>query len=96
MPIHRRLPKRGFKNIFRQEYNIVNIGDIASCERLNLDETIGKAALVKAGLIRANDLPLKILGEGAVDKALTIETQKCSASAEKKITESGGQIAFID
>lgn len=95
MPLHRRLPKRGFNNIFRQEFNIVNVGEIAKSEKINFGETINIEVLIKAGLIRDNNLPLKVLGDGEIDKALTIETHKCSSSAEKKVTEAGGKIAII-
>lgn len=96
MPLHRRLPKRGFKNIFRKTYNIVNLGDIVSCKRLKLDALINREALTEAGLIRNNDLPLKILGDGTVEMILNIEANKCSASAEKKVTEAGGKISIIE
>jgi len=62
MPLHRRLPKRGFKNIFRKIYNIVNLGDIVECKKLKLDGTINSDVLAEAGLIRDNKLPLKVLG----------------------------------
>ncbi len=96
MPLHRRLPKRGFKNIFRKIFNIVNLGDIVECKNLKLDGTITSQALVDAGLIRNNKLPLKILGDGAVETALTIEAHKFSASAEKKVTDAGGKISIIE
>ncbi|MBT3226418.1 MAG: 50S ribosomal protein L15 [Deltaproteobacteria bacterium] len=96
MPLHRRLPKRGFKNIFRKIYNIVNLGDIVECKKLKLDGTINSDVLAEAGLIRDNKLPLKVLGEGAVEAALTIEAHKFSASAEKKVTDAGGKISIIE
>lgn len=96
MPLHRRLPKRGFKNIFRKTYNIVNLGDIVNCKKLKLDDVINREALTDAGLIRDNDLPLKILGDGTVETTLTIEAHKFSASAEKKVTDAGGKISIIE
>ena len=96
MPLNRRLPKRGFKNIFRKIYNIVNLGDIVECKKLKLDGTINSDVLAEAGLIRDNKLPLKVLGEGAVEAALTIEAHKFSASAEKKVTDAGGKISIIE
>ncbi|MBU2646883.1 50S ribosomal protein L15 [bacterium] len=96
MPLHRRLPKRGFKNIFKKTFNIVNLGDIVSCKKLKLDDVINSEALVEAGLIRENDLPLKILGQGTVDAILTIEAHKFSASAIKKVTDAGGKISTIE
>jgi len=96
MPIHRRLPKRGFKNIFRTEYNIVNVGNIAKCKKINPAEVINRDSLVEAGLIRDNKLPVKILGNGDLQAVLNIEAQKFSASAEKKITNAGGKISVIN
>jgi large subunit ribosomal protein L15 len=96
MPLHRRLPKRGFKNIFRKEFNVVNLGDIVECKNLNLEEAINSEVLADAGLIRDNKLPLKVLGNGAIEAALTIEAHKFSASAEKKVTDAGGKISIIE
>jgi len=96
MPLHRRLPKRGFKNIFSKAYNIVNLGDIVECKKLKLDGPINSLVLAEAGLIRNNKLPLKVLGEGVVETILTIEAHKFSASAEKKVTDAGGKISIIE
>ncbi len=96
MPLHRRLPKRGFKNIFRKEFNVVNLGDIVECKNLKLDGTINSEVLADAGLIRDNKLPLKVLGDGTVEAVLTIEAHKFSASAEKKVTDAGGKISIIE
>ncbi len=96
MPLHRRLPKRGFKNIFRKTFNIVNLGDIVNCKKLKLDGVINRDALVDAGLIRDNQLPLKILGDGVLETTLNIEANKFSASAEKKVTDAGGKISIIE
>lgn len=95
MPIHRRLPKRGFKNIFRKEFNIINIDDIVDSEKLNLEELITQELLASAGLIRGNKLPLKVLGNGEIAKAIKIEAHKFSASASKKIVDAGGTTSII-
>lgn len=95
MPIHRRLPKRGFNNIFRQEWSIVNLNDIVNCKKIELDKTIDTEAMVKSGLIKNEKLPVKILGEGSLETALTIEAHKFSASAEKKIQDAGGKATVI-
>ncbi len=79
MPLHRRLPKRGFKNIFRQEYSIVNIASITTCKKLDLSKPINAEVLVESGLIRNGKLPVKILGDGSLDVAITIEADKCSS-----------------
>jgi large subunit ribosomal protein L15 len=95
MPIHRRLPKRGFKNIFRKEYLIVNLDDILNCQKIDQDKPITATVLVESGLIKNQKLPVKILGDGTLDKALTIEAQKFSASAAKKIQDAGGTATVI-
>ena len=95
MPIHRRLPKRGFKSIFRQEYSIVNISDIVACKKIDLDKPITAEILSESGLIRNLKQPVKILGDGTLDKPLTIEADKFSASAEKKISNAGGKANII-
>lgn len=90
MPIFRKLPIRGFNNKnFRTDYETVNLGELAK-----LDESaaeVNREVLVKAGLVRSNDKPLKILGEGEVSKALKITAEKFSASAKEKIEKAGGE-----
>ena len=95
MPIHRRLPKRGFNNIFRQEYVIVNLGDITKNKKIDQSKPITVSALVECGLIKNEKLPVKILGDGGLEAAITIEAHKFSASAEKKIQEAGGTATVI-
>lgn len=95
MPIHRRLPKRGFKNIFRQAYSIVNIADIVKNEKLDKSKPIDIDTLLDSGLVRNEKRPVKILGNGSLSEPITIEAHKFSASAEKKITEAGGKPVAI-
>src|SRR3954470_11416076 len=91
MPLHRRVPKRGFNNIFREEYQIVNLDVIAG---LGLKE-ITPESLKQAGAIRkATDL-VKILGDGELKQALTVKAHRFSKSAEEKITKAGGKIEVI-
>ena len=88
MPLQRRVPKRGFSNKrFRQEFQIVNLG------ALNVvDETsISADTLLKYGLIRKLELPLKILGNGDWDKKAEISADAFSASAKEKIEKAGGK-----
>lgn len=96
MPIHRRLPKRGFRNIFRKEYAIVNLADIVNCKKIDTAQPINAAVLANSGLIRNEKLPVKVLGDGTLEAALTIEAHKFSASAEKKIQEAGGTATVLD
>jgi large subunit ribosomal protein L15 len=90
MPLHRRMPKRGFTNIFRKEFNIVSL------ERLvELGETtITPDLLRKAGVIKTKH-PVKILGDGELTVALTVSAHKFSKSAQEKITKAGGKFEVI-
>jgi large subunit ribosomal protein L15 len=90
MPLHRRMPKRGFTNIFRKEFNIVSV------ERLALlgETTINPDVLRKAGVIKAK-LPVKILGDGELTVALTVSAHKFSKSAQEKITKAGGKVEVL-
>ena len=90
MPLHRRMPKRGFTNIFRQEYSILNLERLAG-----LDETtITPDVLRKAGLITSKST-VKILGDGELSKAITIQAHKFSKSAQEKITKAGGKFEVL-
>ncbi len=87
MPLIRRVPKRGFTNIFRTEYSVVNLADLAGRE--DLGERIDPEALVTMGLVRRGR-PVKVLGDGEVDRALTVAAHKFSKSARAKIEAAGG------
>lgn len=90
MPLHRRLPKRGFTNIFRQEYSIVNLEKLAALG----ETTINPDVLRKAGVI-STKRPVKVLGDGELKSAITVHAHKFSKSAEEKITKAGGKIEVI-
>ncbi len=90
MPLHRRLPKRGFTNIFRVEYQVVNLDRLVELGEKNINPEL----LVKSGLASKNDL-IKILGDGELKSALTVQAHKFSKSAEEKITKAGGKIELI-
>ncbi|HZZ14362.1 MAG TPA: 50S ribosomal protein L15 [Candidatus Sulfotelmatobacter sp.] len=90
MPLHRRLPKRGFTNIFRTEYTILNIDRIA--ELGEVDVTL--EALVKAGLAK-NGALVKVLGDGELKKKVNVQAHKFSKSAQEKITKAGGKAEVI-
>src|SRR5215475_2447281 len=87
MPLHRRLPKRGFTNIFRVEYDIVNLRDLAG---FDAGDAVNPETLVAARLTRKNR-PVKILGDGKIQKALTVSAHKFSASAKASIEKAGGR-----
>ncbi|MBT3631743.1 MAG: 50S ribosomal protein L15 [Candidatus Marinimicrobia bacterium] len=88
MPLHRRLPKRGFTNHFRKEYEILNLRDLGRVEA----EVIDAAALLEAGLINKVDSLIKVLGDGEIDRAVEITVDAFSKSAEEKITAAGGKV----
>ncbi len=90
MPLHRRMPKRGFTNIFRKEYNIVSLERLAELG----ETTITPDVLRKAGVIKAK-LPVKILGDGELSVALTVSAHKFSKSAQEKITKAGGKVEVL-
>lgn len=90
MPLHRRLPKRGFTNIFREEYSIVNLDKLAALG----ETTINPEILRKAGLA-SGSRRVKILGDGEVKVALTVQAHKFSKSAQEKITSAGGKAEVL-
>lgn len=89
MPLYRKLPRRGFNNFnFRVSYQTVNVGQLEKLE----GDTVDRAALVAAGLVRDNKQGVKLLGDGEVSKAFTVTVCKVSASAKSKIEAAGGKI----
>jgi len=91
MPLHRRLPKRGFTNIFKVEYVPVNLNSLATLG----ETTITLELLRKSGLVRGKKALVKILGTGELSSALTVQAHKFSKSAEEKITKAGGKIEVV-
>jgi large subunit ribosomal protein L15 len=94
MPLHMRLPKlKGFKNRFRVEYQVVNVGDLA--QLFPEGGTVGPDELVAAGAVRRNQ-PVKVLGNGDLDGvALTVSAHAFSGSARDKITAAGGSVSEL-
>lgn len=90
MPIQRRLPKRGFNNIFRTEYAIVNVRDL---QKMRSGSKVNLESLLKYGLIKASDTMVKILGDGELTKKFTVDVDKVSKSAQQKIESAGGSVA---
>jgi large subunit ribosomal protein L15 len=86
MPLHRRLPKRGFTNIFHKEYSIVNVGAL---EKLDGD-TFTPESLVASGVIKKMRSGLKILGNGELTRKVTVQAHVFSKSALDKIQKAGG------
>lgn len=92
MPLTRRVPKRGFTNIFKYRYEVVNVADIV--ER-GLDGEITPEVLISAGLVRKSNKKVKILGEGEIQKAFNIKAHAFSRSAKEKIVNAGGTAEVI-
>jgi len=94
MPLHRRMPKRGFTNIFRKEFNIVSLERLAALPGEIQGAPITPDVLRQAGVIKAK-LPVKILGDGELSVALTVHAHKFSKSAQEKITRAGGKVEVL-
>ncbi len=92
MPLHRRVPKRGFNNIFRQEYEVVNLDTLE--ERFEAGADVTVELLRERGLVgRAGRV--KVLGRGEINKALTVHAHKFSGSASEKIAAAGGKAEVL-
>jgi large subunit ribosomal protein L15 len=91
MPLHRRLPKRGFTNIFREEYAIVNVGRLAQLE----GDAFDVARLMEMKVIKKLGAGLKILGAGELGRAIRVQAHKFSESAIEKIKAAGGSAEVI-
>ena len=88
MPLHRRVPKRGFHNLFRVEYAVVNLDTLA--ERFDAGAEVTPDALREAGLVRGTRQQIKVLARGDISKKLTVRAHKFSGKAAEKIAAAGG------
>jgi large subunit ribosomal protein L15 len=93
MPLIRRLPKRGFTNIFKKNYAIINIEIL---DRFESGQEVTPVLLVSQGLIRSRNDGVKVLGTGALTKTLTVHAHKFSQSAAAKIEAAGGKVQVIE
>jgi len=92
MPIQRRLPKRGFTNVFKKRIAVINIRDLSTFENGSLvDET----ALVKAGLVKGKKNGVKLLGSGQINVALNVKLNQVSKIAGEKIKAAGGRVEVV-
>ncbi|MGA2588117.1 MAG: 50S ribosomal protein L15 [Candidatus Aminicenantales bacterium] len=91
MPLHRRIPKRGFTNIFRTEYAEVNLDRLAKIAKAE----VTPKDMAAAGLIKKESERVKILGRGTVSSSITVHAHKFSQSAQEKIEKAGGKAVFI-
>jgi large subunit ribosomal protein L15 len=93
MPLHRRVPKRGFHNPFRVEYSVVNLDAIAA--KFDAGAVVTPEDLREHGLVRGGDRPVKVLARGDLSKALTIRAHRFSGKAAEKIAAAGGTTEAI-
>jgi large subunit ribosomal protein L15 len=93
MPLQRRLPKRGFTNHFRRAFQVINVGDLV---RFDAGAEVTVATLREAGLVRRSGLPVKLLAEGTLDRALTIRVHAASKAAQEKVGQSGGRVEILE
>jgi large subunit ribosomal protein L15 len=92
MPLHRRLPKRGFTNIFKKVIAVVNVSDLSRFEQ---GAVVDEASLVRSGLIKGRNDGIKLLGRGDINIALTVKLNAVSRSAKEKIEAAGGTVEVI-
>ena len=91
MPLHRRLPKRGFTNIFKKEYTVVNLSRLAELGESNITPEV----LYNKGILKSRTGMVKVLGVGELNSKLSVTAHKFSASAQEKITKAGGKAEVI-
>ena len=92
MPLHRRLPKRGFANIFRKNIAVINVRDLS---RFDKGSVVDEAALVAAGLVKGKKDGIKLLGHGEIKHALEVQVNQISKSAREKIEAAGGKVEVL-
>jgi large subunit ribosomal protein L15 len=92
MPLYRRIPKRGFTNVLREEMAVVNLGDL---NRLDAGTEITPEVLYQEGYVRKHSLKIKLLGKGEIDHPLFVKVHGASKSAVEKVTAAGGKVEVI-
>jgi large subunit ribosomal protein L15 len=92
MPLHRRLPKRGFANIFRKSIAVINVRDLAKFDK---GSVVDEAALVAAGLVKGKRHGIKLLGHGEIKHPLEVKVNRISKSAREKIEAAGGKVEVL-
>jgi len=98
MPLHRRLPKRGFNNIFRKRFNEINLGRLQQAidaGKLDVTSAIDAAALVKAGVLRRAKDGVRLLGSGAITAKVTLSVEGASKSAVEAVEKAGGSVTIV-
>ena len=92
MPLTRRIPKRGFTNIFKKSYIIVNLRDLSA---FAADSVVDEEALRRAGVVKGQPRAIKLLGQGEVTVALTVRVQAVSAQARARLEAAGGRVEVV-
>ena len=92
MPIHRRLPKRGFTNIFKKQFAVINIRDLM---RFESGSVVDEVQLVRSGLVKGKRDGVKLLAQGDIDRPLIVKINRVSQSAKQKIEAAGGSVEVI-
>lgn len=92
MPLHRRLPKRGFTNIFSKEYSIINIEDL---NRFESNSRVDPEAFIRAGLVKKQVEEIKLLGSGEISQPIIVQVHKVSRTAKEKIEAAGGKVELF-
>jgi large subunit ribosomal protein L15 len=92
MPLQRRVPKRGFHNVFKTVYQILNVEDL---KRFPADAEVGAKELADAGLVKKRDVKIKLLGRGEIDRPLKLHVHACTKSARERVEKAGGRIQII-
>jgi large subunit ribosomal protein L15 len=93
MPLHRRVPKRGFHNPFRTEYAVVNLDDLG---QFDAGTVVTPELLREKGLVHSKKAPIKVLARGDVSKALTVHAHKFSGKASEKLAAAGGAVQVLE
>ncbi|MBW2108690.1 MAG: 50S ribosomal protein L15 [Deltaproteobacteria bacterium] len=92
MPLQRRLPKRGFTNIFKKQFAVVNVRDLSRFEK---DTVVDEVVLARAGLVKGRHDGIKLLGQGDIDHPLTVKVRRCSKAARARIEAAGGSVELV-
>ena len=95
MPLHRRLPKRGFTNIFRQEYFVLGLDRIALIAATSNEGELTPDVLCKLGVVKKKNGLIKILANGEINTAVTVHAHKASKQAQQKIEAAGGKVVLL-
>ena len=89
MPLQRRLPKRGFTNVFKKQYTLISLSDI---EEFDAGSTVNMSSLYEAGIIKSAEQDVKLLANGKLSKALTVELDNVSRGAREQVIAAGGTV----